>query len=110
MNPQKLAETLKRFNEMSTAGKDEDFGRNPKSLKPLEETAFYAIPLFAGGSNTKGGLKTNAEHQALDWDGKPIKGLYASGEIACGLNRGGAMLTDELVFGQVTGRAAATNK
>ena len=110
MNPQKLAETLKRFNEMSTAGKDEDFGRNPKSLKPLEETAFYAIPLFAGGSNTKGGLQTNAAHQALDWDGKPIKGLYAAGEIACGLNRGGAMLTDELVFGQVTGRAAATNK
>ncbi len=110
MNPQKLAETLKRFNEMSMAGKDEDFGRNPKSLKPLEGTVFYAIPLFAGGSNTKGGLKTNAEHQVLDWDGKPIKGLYAAGEIACGLNRGGAMLTDALVFGQVTGKAAATNK
>lgn len=110
MNPQKLTETLKRFNEMSTAGKDEDFGRNPKSLKPLEGTVFYAIPLFAGGSNTKGGLKTNAEHQVLDWDGKPIKGLYAAGEIACGLNRGGAMLTDALVFGQVTGKAAATKK
>lgn len=110
MNPQKLAETLKRFNEMSTAGKDEDFGRNPKSLKPLEGTVFYAIPLFAGGSNTKGGLKTNAEHQVLDWDGKPIKGLYAAGEIACGLNRGGAMLTDALVFGQVTGKAAASSQ
>lgn len=110
MNPQKLAETLKRFNEMSTAGKDEDFGRNPKSLKALEATVFYAIPLFAGGSNTKGGLKTNAEHQVLDWDGKPIKGLYAAGEIACGLNRGGAMLTDALVFGQVTGKAAASSK
>lgn len=110
MNPQKLADTLKRFNEMSTEGKDEDFERNPKSLKALEGTVFYAIPLFAGGSNTKGGLKTNPEHQVLDWDGKPIKGLYAAGEIACGLNRGGAMLTDALVFGQVTGRAVVTKK
>ena len=110
MNPQKLAETLKRFNEMSTAGKDEDFGRNPKSLKPLEETAFYAIPLFAGGSNTKGGLKTNAEHQALVWYGKPLKCIYGDCEISCGLNSGVSMITDELVFGQVTGRAAATNK
>lgn len=107
MNAEKLAASLKRFNEMSAAGKDEDFGRNPKSLKPLEGTVFYAIPLFAGGSNTKGGLKTNAEHQVLDWDGKPIKGLYAAGEIACGLNRGGAMLTDALVFGQVVGKEAA---
>lgn len=107
MNPEKLSNALKRFNEISAAGKDEDFGRNPKSLKPLEGQKFYAIPLFAGGSNTKGGLKTNAEHQVMGWDNKPIKGLYAAGEIACGLNRGGAMLTDALVFGQVVGKEVA---
>ncbi len=108
MSAEKLSATLKRFNEMSIAGKDEDFGRAVKSLKPLEGTTYYAIPLFAGGSNTKGGLKTNGEKQVLDWDGKPIKGLYAAGEIACGLNRGGAMLTDALVFGQVAGKAVAS--
>ena len=107
MNPEKLSNALKRFNEISAAGKDEDFGRNPKSLKPLEGQKFYAIPLFAGGSNTKGGLKTNAQHQVMGWDNKPIKGLYAAGEIACGLNRGGAMLTDALVFGQVVGKEVA---
>ncbi|GAB1826426.1 hypothetical protein TURTL08_17290 [Turicimonas sp. TL08] len=58
-------------------------------------------------ANTKGGLKTNAEHQVMGWDNKPIKGLYAAGEIACGLNRGGAMLTDALVFGQVVGKEVA---
>lgn len=105
MDPTKLTNALKRFNELSLAGKDEDFDRNAKTLKHLEAGKYYAIPLFAGGSNTKGGLKTNAEHQVLDWDGKPIKGLYAAGEIACGLNRGGAMLTDALVFGQVAGKA-----
>lgn len=109
MDAEKLAATLKRFNEMAAAGKDDDFGRAQKSLKPLEGSVFYAIPLFAGGSNTKGGLKTNAEKQVLSWDGKPIKGLYAAGEISCGLNRGGAMLTDALVFGQVAGKAAAAN-
>ncbi|WP_460175401.1 hypothetical protein [Turicimonas sp. TL08] len=43
----------------------------------------------------------------MGWDNKPIKGLYAAGEIACGLNRGGAMLTDALVFGQVVGKEVA---
>lgn len=105
MDTEKLTNSLKRFNELSLAGKDDDFGRNPKSLRPLEEGKYYALPLFAGGSNTKGGLKTNAEHQVLDWNGNPIKGLYAAGEIACGLNRGGAMLTDALVFGQVAGKS-----
>lgn len=108
MSAEKLSATLKRFNEMSAAGKDEDFGRAVKSLKPLEGTIYYAIPLFAGGSNTKGGLKTNADKQVLGWDGIPIKGLYAAGEISCGLNRGGAMLTDALVFGQVAGKAVAS--
>lgn len=108
MIPEKLAATLKRFNEISSAGKDDDFGRNPKTLGALETGSYYGIPLFAGGSNTKGGLKTNAAHQVIDWDGKPIKGLYAAGEIACGLNRGGAMLTDALVFGQVVGKEIAT--
>ena len=36
MNSQKLAEKLQRFNEMGSAGKNEDLGRNPKSLEALE--------------------------------------------------------------------------
>lgn len=52
----------------------------------------------------KGGLTTDADRRVLDWNGRPIEGLYAAGEIACGLNRGGAMLTDVLVFVIVCGK------
>jgi 3-oxosteroid 1-dehydrogenase len=55
-------------------------------------TCFYAFPFCAGVSKTIGGLKTNGEHQALDWGGKPLKAPYAIGEIACGLKREGSLL------------------
>ena len=63
MNSQKLAETIQRFNEMGSARKNEDLGRNPNSLKALKPF------LFVQGYQKKtiGGLKTNGEHQALDW-------------------------------------------
>ena len=103
MRPEALKRTVEAFNADCRAGRDSQFGRSKNTLQPIEKAPFYAIPLFAGGSNTKGGLAVSAKREVLDWDGKPIKGLYAVGEIACGLNRGGAMLTDALVFGIVCG-------
>lgn len=104
MQPEVLKNTVKEFNAACTAGVDARFGRARSSLRPIRKGPFYAIPLFAGGSNTKGGLTTDADRRVLDWNGRPIEGLYAAGEIACGLNRGGAMLTDALVFGIVCGK------
>ena len=84
---------------------DERFGRVRSSLRPIGKGPYYAIPAcYAGGSNTKGGLTTDADRRVLDWNGRSIEGLFAAGEIACGLNRGGAMLTDALVFGIVCAR------
>lgn len=94
MNAEALKDSLQKFNAYAAAGNDDEFGRNPKTLKALEPGKIYAIPLFAGGPATKGGLKTNGSHQVLTWEGKPIKGLYAAGEVACGFNRGGGTLTE----------------
>ncbi len=107
MKAEVLVETVKDFNEDCADGQDDDFGRNKATMKPVDKGPFYAVPLFAGGSNTKGGLSTDADRQVLDWSGKPIGGLYAVGEISCGLNRGGAMLTECLVFGLVCGKKVA---
>lgn len=41
--------------------------------------------LLLAGPNTKGGLAANAKREVLDWDLKPIPGLYAVGEIASAL-------------------------
>jgi len=58
-----------------------------------------------------GGLEIDCDGAVLHKNGKVIKGLYAAGEIAGGVhgnNRlGGNSLLDCVVFGRVTGQAAA---
>ena len=111
MDPKVLAETVARYNEFCKEGEDKDFGRLKSTLQPVAEGPFYAVPLVAGGPNTKGGLAANAKREVLDWDLKPIPGLYAVGEIASALKfvyQGGGNLTETLVFGQVCGKIVAT--
>lgn len=113
MDPKTLAETVKRYNEYCAKGVDEDFGRKKKSLQPVDQGPFYAVPLVAGGPNTKGGLACNAKREVLDWNFKPIPRLYAVGEIASALKyvyQGGGNLTECVVFGQVCGKNVAKLK
>ena len=56
MDPKVLAETVARYNEFCKEGEDKDFGRLKSTLQPVAEGPFYAVPLVAGGPNTKGGL------------------------------------------------------
>lgn len=110
MDPKVLAETVKRYNELCAKGEDTDFGRLKTTLQPVADGPFYAIPLVAGGPNTKGGLAANAKREVLDWDLKPIPGLYAVGEIASALKfvyQGGGNLTECLVLGQICGKEVA---
>merc|ERR1712151_1128075 len=58
-----------------------------------------------------GGMKINADAQAMGSGDKILQGLYATGEAAGGVhgnNRpGGNSLLDCVVFGRVAGRAAS---
>ncbi|KAF4648263.1 hypothetical protein FOL46_003141, partial [Perkinsus olseni] len=58
-----------------------------------------------------GGLKIDTTGHVLDKEGKPIRGLYAAGELMGGVhgnNRlGGNSLLDCVVFGRLTGKDAA---
>ena len=113
MDPAGLARTLERYNGFSTKGKDEDFFRSPKTLDPVEKAPFYALPLYPGGPNTKGGISANAKREVLDWKMKPILRLYAVGEVSSVVQfvyQGGANLTECLVFGRIAGRNAAANQ
>lgn len=71
---------------------------------------FDAMPLVAGGPNTKGGLLADADRRVLTWEGKPIPHLYCVGEIASALKfvyQGGGNLTECLVYGRNTGKIVA---
>lgn len=110
MVPENLVETVNRFNSFCDKKKDEDFGRRPETLAKIAQGPFYAMPLVAGGPNTKGGLLADADRQVLTWDGQPIPRLYCVGEIASVLKfvyQGGGNLAECLVYGRHTGKIVA---
>lgn len=101
-----LVETIKQYNQYAKSGKDIEFNR--KSLKePLEKGPFYGFSLKPVAIATIGGLKVNGHLQVLDVYDKPIKGLFAVGEVVGGLNGssyiGGNSVGAALTFGKIVG-------
>jgi fumarate reductase flavoprotein subunit len=74
-----LAKTIERYNELCDAGEDSDFGKNPKTLLPLNEGPYYAVEESGTCLVTVNGLRTNASSEVLDLTERPIAGLYALG-------------------------------
>ncbi len=113
MDAATLTEAVRRYNEHCEAGWDPDYDREPGTLGPVQEPPFYAIPLYPGGPNTKGGLRVNAQRQVLDWQDNPIPHLYAVGEIASVFQfvyQGGGNLAEGITLGRLAGRFAAAEK
>ncbi len=123
-----LVRTLDTFNGYAEAGDDLDFGRgssaydlyhadprhgpNP-SLGPIAEPPFYALRTYAGLVGTKGGPRIDPQARVLDFDGEPIEGLFACGNVAAGAVTGvglagpGATLGPTLTMGYIAGSTAA---
>ncbi|MEG2155475.1 MAG: FAD-dependent oxidoreductase [Burkholderiaceae bacterium] len=113
MNKDNLVQTVARFNDFCAKGKDEDFGRRDKTLAPVAKGPFYALPLVAGGPNTKGGISANAKREVLNWKGEAIPRLFTAGELSSALKfvyQGGGNLTECIVMGRIAGRNAAAQK
>lgn len=108
-----LAKSVSRFNALCANHKDEDFGRRAATLGPIVKPPFYAMPLYVGGPNTKGGISANARREVLDWNDRPIPRLYTAGEISSAFKfvyQAGGNLTECIVFGRIAGRNAAAQK
>jgi succinate dehydrogenase/fumarate reductase flavoprotein subunit len=78
-------------------------------MGPVSEPPFYAIPLYPGGPNTKGGLRADPRRRVLDWEDKPIPRLYAVGEICSVFQfvyQGGGNLAEGITFGRIAARNA----
>lgn len=113
---QRALESVSRYNELAYAGKDEDFGKVPSRLFPIETGPFYAVQFNAAMILVlMGGLVVDhATCQALDADHKPIAGLYVAGNTM-----GGRFLVDYptvvqgishsscMTFGRLAGESCA---
>ena len=110
MDTDALVQQVATWNRYCTAGHDPDFNAEPDTMGPVIKPPYFAIPLYPGGPNTKGGLRSNARREVLDWDDKPIPRLYAAGEINSVFQfvyQGGGNLAECIVFGRMAGRHAA---
>lgn len=109
MRPIVLEGTVESYNEYCDKGIDEEFDSDPENMGPLEEPPYYALPLYPGGPNTKGGIMANPERQVLNRDGDPIPNLYTAGEISSAFKfvyQGGGNLAECIVFGRIAGQNA----
>ena len=123
-----LVATVARFNEFAASGRDADFRRGDtpfdnywgdrslegrqRTLGTLDQAPFYAVRMEAGVLGTNGGPKTNGHAQVLDWQNRPIEGLYCAGNamaapLAHIYGGGGGTLGPALTFGYLAGVHAA---
>lgn len=121
-----LADTLAGFNCAVAA----DAGNRFDPLKPdgvaaepdgqprksnwaqtVQEPPYVAYPVTCGITFTYGGLKIDTDARVLDTEGRPMPGLYATGEIAGDFfyhnYAAGSGLVRGAVFGRIAGERAA---
>lgn len=115
VDPATFVATVKRYNEVVASGKDSDFGKPADRLIPVEKAPFYGIHRRVRISTICSGMLINENHQALNADGKPIKGLFIVGNMAGGFYGGvdypltvfGLSLGRCYTFGYLTGKHVA---
>ncbi len=77
---------IERYNQLCRAGRDDDFGKDAKVLRPLEGHLYIQpVEIRDNGFTmvTVGGLVTDDHQNVLDTNYEPIPGLYATGNC-CG--------------------------
>lgn len=116
-DPEVFKATVARYNELARNKKDIDFGVAGDKMKPVEKPPFYAIQVRNFALVTVSGLKINEKMQVLDKEGKPIPGLFASGNTSGGFfgdtyprNVHGISHGRAITFGRLAGKSAAAEK
>jgi 3-oxosteroid 1-dehydrogenase len=123
-----LADTVARFNDSVRKGHDDEFGRGDttydnfagdptlpppfSTLGVLEGGPYYAIEMESGVNGTCGGPRVNQHAQVLDWNDRPIEGLYVGSNTMAAVTAGvyggaGGTLGPGMTFGFIGGRHAA---
>lgn len=114
-DPATLVATVRRYNEVVASGKDTDFGKPAQFLAPVRKAPFFGIHRRVRVSAICSGMLVDEHHQALDAEGRPIKGLFLIGNLGGGFYGGvdypltvfGLSLGRCYTFGYLTGRHVA---
>ena len=106
VNAEELAKTVKRYQELAAAGKDEDFGRG-KVADLYSGSKFYGIIVKPSIQGTFGGIRTNTATEVYNTSDEIVPGMYAVGECAQEGVNGLNPMTTNLVYGKICGENAA---
>ncbi|MCH1930973.1 FAD-binding protein [Shewanella sp. A25] len=87
-DPKTFVKNVERYNQLCKTGKDEDFGKAPSKMVPVLKAPFYGIHRRMRVSAITSGVVVNENRQALDADGKPIGGLFVTGNMGGGFYGG----------------------
>ena len=79
-----FVKTVERYNELCKAGKDEDYGKAPHRMTPVDTAPFYGVRTCAWHLTTLDGVRINTDMQVMRPDGSVIEGLYAAGDCSGG--------------------------
>lgn len=121
IDPDGLKRTVEQFNSFAAQGKDPDFHKGERAydryygdprvqpnpcVAPLDKPPFYAVALYPGDVGTCGGLVTDQQARVMRDDGKPIPGLYATGNCTASVMGrtypgAGASIAASFVFGWI---------
>lgn len=105
-----LSATLQQYAAAAGNGGGTALGVPVSSTARAPRTGpFYALMVQPSITFTFGGVRTNSNGEALDYDGRPIPGLYAAGADIGGLSNYGYAggLAPGYITGRWAGRAAA---
>ncbi len=113
-----LAATVEHWNAAVLAGGDAEFGRFTEakpdsSARQLRKAPFYGIQLFPMTRKSMGGLAIDSSARVVDAAGRPVRGLYAAGEVTgvAGINGRyggeGTFLGPSVFLGRLAGRAVS---
>ena len=121
-----MVREIARYNELCEKGHDDDFGKAPERMMPLDNPPFYAIRYelgnFEEGQNAlrclvvMSGLSSNRYGQVLDDNFDPVPGLFAVGNVQGGRFLGdypatiaGASHSIALTYGRIAAKYIAEN-
>ncbi len=126
IDPAGLVAQVKSWNEHAVKGEDPEYGRgrsaynaclgdpsyriNP-AVGPLAEGPYYAFELYPADVGTCGGVLADEHGRVLREDGRPIPGLYATGNGTATVTGrhylgAGASIAYSMVFGYISARHA----
>jgi succinate dehydrogenase/fumarate reductase flavoprotein subunit len=113
VDPDKLEDSIERWNALCDSGDDSDYGRPFGTMTRIDTPPYVFGAVYPTVSNTQGGPVHDARQRIIDVSNAPIPRLYAAGELGSSFGHlylSGGNISECFVTGWIAGQGAAGEK